>query len=98
MDSAFVIFHNSVPRMAVQEMDINLPCPESWFQANSSNDFVAAVQCEPGLGERSLLFGECLRRLCTSGSTNDATFLLGASKLNLFAIATCKFKAFSMHL
>ncbi|QQK41724.1 putative transcription factor with C2H2 and Zn(2)-Cys(6) DNA binding [Penicillium digitatum] len=88
LDSAFVILHNSFPRMVLQEMQIDLTSPESWFQASSSADFLTAVQSNPGLPEKNLSLVDSVRRLCNETPTQSTNFLDGASELNLFTIAT----------
>ncbi|KAL5044681.1 hypothetical protein BDW71DRAFT_198801 [Aspergillus fruticulosus] len=47
LDSTFVIFHNSVPRMVLQEMTIDLTCPEDAFQAASPAEFTSALKLHP---------------------------------------------------
>ncbi|OQE01682.1 hypothetical protein PENVUL_c041G06573 [Penicillium vulpinum] len=88
LDSAFVIFHNSFPRMVLQEMQIDLTSPESWFQASSPADFLFAVQSNPGLPEKHLSLVDSVRKLCNDSPNHNTDFLDGASKLNLFTIAT----------
>ncbi|OJJ31300.1 hypothetical protein ASPWEDRAFT_45253 [Aspergillus wentii DTO 134E9] len=88
LDSAFVIFHNSVPRMVLQEMEIDLTCPESWFQASSPGNFISAVHSNPGISDKSISLVDSVRRLCTDDPNQDIYFLDGASKLNFFTIAT----------
>lgn len=88
LDSAFVIFHNSFPRMVLQEMQIDLTSPESWFQASSPAEFNSAVQSNPGLPEKHLSLVDSVRRLCNGSPSQSTNFLDGASRLNLFTIAT----------
>lgn len=87
LDSAFMILHNSFPRMVLQEMQIDLSSPEPWFQASSPADFLSAVQSNPGLAEEHLSIVDSVRRLCKDSPNQSASFLDGASKLNLFTIA-----------
>lgn len=88
LDSAFVIFHNSFPRMVLQEMQIDLTSPEPWFQASCPADFLYAVQSNSGLSEKHLSLVDSVRRLCNDSPNQSTNFLDGASKLNLFTIAT----------
>jgi hypothetical protein len=78
--------------MILQEMDIDLPCPESWFQAESPRDFEQAIKSQPGLADKTLSLSECIDRLCTDDMAddmaNDPIFLYGATKLDLFTIIT----------
>lgn len=89
LDSGFVIFHNSVPRMVLQEMNINLACPEEAFQATSPEDFLAAMERHPS-GLRPPLLTDCVRYLCSEDPDDTTTmdYLRHASELNLFTIAT----------
>lgn len=74
--------------MVLQEMQIDLTSPESWFQASSPMDFLSAVQSNPGLPEKHLSLVDSVRRLCNDTTDQSTNFLDGASKLNLFTIAT----------
>ncbi|KAJ5764934.1 hypothetical protein N7520_004493 [Penicillium odoratum] len=38
LDSAFVIFHNSPPRIFGQELEMHISCPEAAFQAGSADE------------------------------------------------------------
>ncbi|KAF9894858.1 hypothetical protein FE257_004479 [Aspergillus nanangensis] len=90
LDSAFVIFHNSVPRMVLQEMAIDIPCPEEWFQASSPEEFICLTNSYPTETKSSTLLSESVRHLCTESPDIDIVAYLGnsASKLGLFTIAT----------
>ncbi|KAL4895983.1 fungal-specific transcription factor domain-containing protein [Aspergillus ambiguus] len=89
LDSAFVIFHNSVPRMVLQEMTIDIPCPEEWFQASSSEEFISLFRSYPGMTQSPTLLSDCVRQLCTDAPDTDiVAYLSNASKLGLFTIAT----------
>ncbi|KAJ5961041.1 uncharacterized protein N7479_008191 [Penicillium vulpinum] len=74
--------------MVLQEMQIDLTSPESWFQASSPADFLFAVQSNPGLPEKHLSLVDSVRKLCNDSPNHNTDFLDGASKLNLFTIAT----------
>ncbi|KAL3485500.1 hypothetical protein BJX62DRAFT_242857 [Aspergillus germanicus] len=88
LDSAFVIFHNSVPRMVLQEMTIDLTCAEDIFQARSPEEFSSALKLHEPHGDRPLLT-ECVRNLCAE-RPNPAVIatLYKESPMNLFTIAT----------
>ncbi|CAG8121396.1 unnamed protein product [Penicillium olsonii] len=88
LDSAFVIFHNSVPRMVLQEMTIDLTCAEDIFQASSREEFSNALKLHGSQFNRPLLT-ECVRNLCAE--TPDPAVIVALHKespLNLFTIAT----------
>ncbi|KAL4908463.1 hypothetical protein BDW74DRAFT_100969 [Aspergillus multicolor] len=87
LDSAFVIFHNSVPRMVLQEMTIDLTCPEDVFQAASPTDFTKALKLHPSCNVP--LLTDCVRNLCAEApSPSVIAHLSRESALNLFTIAT----------
>ncbi|KAL4757555.1 Zn(II)2Cys6 transcription factor domain-containing protein [Aspergillus foveolatus] len=86
-DSAFVIFHNSVPRMVLQEMTIDLTCPEDVFQAVSPAEFTRVLRLHPACTVP--LLTDCVRNLCAETLDPDVIAHLGhAGALNLFTIAT----------
>jgi hypothetical protein len=43
-DTAFAIFTNYPPRTRVQEMSLDMACPEACFQASSSRECFAAIK------------------------------------------------------
>ncbi|CBF81921.1 hypothetical protein AN5431.2 [Aspergillus nidulans FGSC A4] len=87
LDSAFVIFHNSVPRMVLQEMTIDLTCPEDVFQAVSPAEFTRVLKLHPACTVP--LLTDCVRNLCAETPDPDVIAHLGhAGALNLFTIAT----------
>ncbi|KAL4934932.1 hypothetical protein BDV06DRAFT_234897 [Aspergillus oleicola] len=88
LDSAFVIFHNSVPRMVLQEMTIDLTCPENVFQASSPGAFKEALRGHQRRTPTPLLTN-CVRNLCSEAPDPEVmAHLHGQSALNLFTIAT----------
>ncbi|KAL5359285.1 hypothetical protein BJX96DRAFT_164328 [Aspergillus floccosus] len=44
LDTAFTIFSNYPPRTRIQEMSLEMACPEACFQAQSASDCLAAIQ------------------------------------------------------
>ncbi|KAL3430105.1 hypothetical protein BDV09DRAFT_202413 [Aspergillus tetrazonus] len=87
LDSAFVIFHNSVPRMVLQEMTIDLTCPEDVFQAVSPAEFTRVLKLHPACTVP--LLTDCVRNLCAETPDPNVIAHLGhAGALNLFTIAT----------
>ncbi|KAL4790964.1 hypothetical protein BDV19DRAFT_401664 [Aspergillus venezuelensis] len=88
LDSAFVIFHNSVPRMVLQEMTIDLTCPEDVFQAASLDDFKTTLNRHKWRAPPPLLT-DCVRNLCAEAPDPEVIVHLHCqSALNLFTIAT----------
>ncbi|KAL4878789.1 hypothetical protein BJY04DRAFT_229656 [Aspergillus karnatakaensis] len=87
LDSAFVIFHNSVPRMVLQEMTCDLTCPEDAFQAASAEEFTKRMRQHHR--DRPALLTDCVRELCAETSDPEVLARLHhESALNLFTIAT----------
>lgn len=77
--------------MVLAEMNIDLTCPEDWFQASSPSEFLAAVQSNRWRKGRTPLLTEVVRDLFTNHSQpEECNLLWGASKLNLFTIASGK--------
>ncbi|KAL1860967.1 hypothetical protein Plec18167_003750 [Paecilomyces lecythidis] len=89
LDSAFVIFHNSVPRMVLQEMVVDLTCPEELFQASSVVEFISAAKSNPKMSKPTPLLTTCIRNLCKETPDLEIIrYLSSASTLNMFTIAT----------
>lgn len=89
LDSAFVIFHNSVPRMVLQEMAVDLTCPEELFQASSVVEFISAAKSNPKMSKPTPLLTTCIRHLCNENPDLEIIrYLNSASTLNMFTIAT----------
>ncbi|KAL4998429.1 hypothetical protein BDV10DRAFT_194370 [Aspergillus recurvatus] len=75
LDSAFAIFHNSLPRMVLQEMTIDLTCPED-----------VALKLHPPCTVP--LLTDCVRNLSAETPDPGVTAPLGhETALNLFTIA-----------
>ncbi|OJI99269.1 hypothetical protein ASPVEDRAFT_125091 [Aspergillus versicolor CBS 583.65] len=90
LDSAFVIFHNAVPRMVLQEMTIDLTCPEAVFQAPTPEEFMIAIQSHP-IRPTPPLLTDCIRTLCADHPDPAIlTHIHSESALNLFTFATGK--------
>ncbi|KAI2780875.1 hypothetical protein F4815DRAFT_104246 [Daldinia loculata] len=84
LDCGFLTFHNSVPRMVLQEMTNELPCLEVYFQAASASEFFELTRLG-SLSPRMLTLVEALRLLTTTpdGMFNYET-VLPATCLSLF--------------
>lgn len=90
LDSAFVIFHNSVPRMVLQEMTIDVTCPEDIFQASTPEEFMSAIKSHP-LRSSPPLLTDCVRTLCAEHPDPAIlTHIHNGTALTLFTIATGK--------
>jgi len=92
MDSSFVVFNNSPPRMVVQELTFDLTCVESCFQANSANECFAHLvdQVEDeNQDSKRLSLSESVERLCHKDlKQSDIIIFTRMSVLNLFTIVT----------
>jgi hypothetical protein len=89
IDSSFLIFHNTPPRLVLQEMTIDLTCPEVLFQAAST----ASFQLELDALQQTCIplprLSDAIRELCAdSKNSSDSVLQFGASKLNMFTIVT----------
>lgn len=74
--------------MVLQEMNIDLTCPEDVFQASSPGDFLSAIKQHQS-HRRTPLLADSVRNLCSETPSPDVlAYLHEASKLNLFTIAT----------
>lgn len=88
VDSAFVIFHNSAPRMVLGEMISDLSCPEDVFEAASLDEFMMAIQAKP-LPVKPLRLVDCVQNLfAESPDPQILSRLRDESALNLFTIVT----------
>ena len=80
--------------MVLQEMTINLTCPEDMFQASTPEEFLAALKSHPPRLTPPLLT-DCVRNLCAESPNPDIIASLHSeSALNLFTIATGKERAY----
>lgn len=76
--------------MVLQEMTIDLTCPEAVFQASTPDEFIVAIKSHPARLTPPLLT-DCIRTLCADHP--DPAILAhihGESALNLFTFATGK--------
>jgi hypothetical protein len=76
--------------MVLQEMTIDLTCPEAVFQASTPDEFMVAIKSHPARLTPPLLT-DCIRTLCADHP--DPAILAhihSESALNLFTFATGK--------
>lgn len=77
--------------MVLQEMTIDLTCPEEVFQASTPEEFVIVSRLKPAYPEPPLLT-DCVRNLCAENpSSAIIEYLHNETALNLFTIATGMF-------
>ena len=91
LDSAYIIFNNTPPRMALQEARISLSCPEALFQAEDVHSWRDALRAwdasDLGLKQLTITQVVCLiwnKR--ASMSDRDWRMLLQMSSLHMFTI------------
>ncbi|KAH8721710.1 hypothetical protein BGZ61DRAFT_571798 [Ilyonectria robusta] len=89
LDSAFVVLHNSPPRMMLSELNIDLTCPDACFEANSAEEcFILLYDSKPnGADHPSLNISTTLELLCRT-DCDDLESLKHLSILNMFTIVT----------
>ncbi|KXH35873.1 hypothetical protein CSIM01_00587 [Colletotrichum simmondsii] len=92
LDGAFVIFHNSPPRLVVAEMRMSLVCPDSSFQASSQEECFVLLHnwtsSEPRQAQMRVV--DLVEAMCNNHLSDEETCqgLAGLSMLNLFTAIT----------
>ncbi|GIZ43400.1 hypothetical protein CKM354_000662800 [Cercospora kikuchii] len=89
LDTAYVIFNNTPPRMAPGEARFSLSCPEICFQADNVSTWSDAIQSYAlsELGQRQPLVHQVISMLwADSLSDADEVLLRSMSSLNLFIL------------
>ncbi|KAF4781083.1 hypothetical protein HER10_EVM0003162 [Colletotrichum scovillei] len=92
LDGAFVIFHNSPPRLVVAEMRMSLVCPDSCFQASSQEECFVILHnwtsSEPRQAQMRVV--DLVEAMCNNHLSDEETCqgLAGLSMLNLFTAIT----------
>ncbi|KAJ2898193.1 hypothetical protein MKZ38_004119 [Zalerion maritima] len=94
LDSAFVIFHNSPPRLLVPEIRMSLACPDDCFQAPSVEECFVLLRvwtCSQPY-QASLSVSETVEMLCGTSVIEEGLYerLGGLSILNMFTLITGK--------
>jgi hypothetical protein len=91
IDCSFIIFHNTPPRLVLQEMTIDLACPEALFQAASVEMFLLELDVLRQTSVQMPRLTNAIRALCADApNARDNVLHLGTSKLNMFTIVTGK--------
>ena len=91
LDTAWVIFHNTPPRMAVQEIRIACACPETVFQATDVQSWAQMIQdwATSEIGRRQPTIWQLVTLLWTNQpSQEDWRMLQEMSSLNFFTTAS----------
>lgn len=89
-----MVFHNSPPRIVVQELTFDLTCAKACFQADSPQEYLSELVDQvhnENWDSNPLLLSEAVGILCHKGpdKSNIAVFAR-VSILNLFTIVTGK--------
>jgi hypothetical protein len=87
MDADYIILHKSTPRTIVQELTLDLSCPEQCFQANTAQECHSHLVTLLGGNSRPLL-SEAVALLCRGPPLGDATKVMFShmSTMNLFTM------------
>ncbi|KAH7161065.1 hypothetical protein EDB81DRAFT_783785 [Dactylonectria macrodidyma] len=89
LDSAFVVFHSSPPRMMLPELNIDLTCPDACFEATSAEEcFILLYDFIQTENNRSNLNISTTLELLCRPDVNDWETLRHLSILNMFTIVT----------
>jgi hypothetical protein len=99
LDTAWVIFHNTPPRMAVQEIRIACTCPETVFQAVDVQSWAQMIQdwAASEIGRRQPTIWQLVTLLWTNQpSQGDWRMLQEMSSLNFFTTASGKFEPYPL--
>ncbi|KAI5366188.1 hypothetical protein Slin15195_G077110 [Septoria linicola] len=89
LDTAYVIFNNTPPRMAPGEARVVLTCPEACFQADSVQAWTSALQLwqSSSLGQNQPLIHQATSILWKESLTqSDRDMLCSMSSLNFFTL------------
>ncbi|KAH7126508.1 hypothetical protein B0J13DRAFT_148897 [Dactylonectria estremocensis] len=89
LDSAFVVFHSSPPRMMLPELNIDLTCPDACFEATSAEECFILLydSIQTGDSRSHLNISTTLELLCRP-EVNNWEALRHLSILNMFTIVT----------
>jgi hypothetical protein len=99
MDSSFVVFNNSPPRTVIQEMTLDLTCPEPCFQASSRQECFSHLVIQAEHQTQKFSLSEAVDVLCRKPLDHSTTATFSRmSILNLFSIVTGKRKPNSLFL
>ncbi|KAL4964993.1 FTFMHR domain-containing protein [Aspergillus stella-maris] len=90
-DTGFAIFSNYPPRTRIQEMSVDVVCPEVCFQASSAQECFAAIKTwtsHPSYRQRLRLRDTVESLLCRDGSPDIQDYLSHLGVLNLWIICS----------
>lgn len=95
LDTAFTIFHNCPPRLAVSELTIGCACSDYCFEAENAFDFLARVQSTHADYRRTvhLSYRELVQQVLLESRLTPETMTLGSglTTLDLFTVISCMF-------
>ncbi|KIW38038.1 hypothetical protein, variant 4 [Exophiala oligosperma] len=93
LDTAFTIFHNCPPRLAVSELTIGCACSDYCFEAENAFDFLARVQSTHADYRRTvhLSYRELVQQVVLESRLTPETMTLGSglTTLDLFTVISC---------
>ncbi|KAL2221529.1 hypothetical protein M432DRAFT_540105 [Thermoascus aurantiacus ATCC 26904] len=86
LDTAFAIFNNLPPRLAITELKMNMACPEPCFQAQSADECLLQLRMASTLSDVNSI-GSAVETICEKEmSTESRRALSQIGTLNLFVI------------
>ena len=89
LDTAFVIFNNVPPRLAIKEMRMHLACNEASFQAPTAESCLYHLRSTSGDGP--YLLSSLTANMCRATMTAaEQASVADVGPLNLFALTSCK--------
>lgn len=82
------MMYNIPPKLSVAEMDVELVCPEVWFQARSSSEAIKHIRGSQKIPTRHATFSTVIALLCKD-NIDPAThmYLAQVGELNLMILA-----------
>ncbi|KAL4883187.1 hypothetical protein BJY04DRAFT_216488 [Aspergillus karnatakaensis] len=91
LDTAFVIFNNTPPKVSISELNFDPVCPEHCFQAPTAADFFLLMFEQDVLPSPlpNLSIAALISLVCNGGiDITEKEYIAGLGKLNLFIIVS----------
>ncbi|KAL4921311.1 hypothetical protein BDW62DRAFT_219468 [Aspergillus aurantiobrunneus] len=90
LDTAFVIFNNTPPKVSISELNIDTVCPERCFQAPTAEDcFLHLLERNMASSISDLPISRLVSRICQGQLDHVAgDYLAALGKLNLFIVVS----------
>ncbi|KAL3487398.1 hypothetical protein BJX62DRAFT_228098 [Aspergillus germanicus] len=90
LDTAFVIFNNTPPKISVSELNIDSLCPEQCFQATTATDcFTSLAEQDKTMPISAFSFTGLVFRVCEGDlSAAERAYIARLGKLNIFMVVS----------